>query len=127
MEGIYQIGCQCYPDSPDRIFAHQLGDGFIIVTDFDSDSLDVPIAISVALMRHVAAGGRFASAAISTGGFSDIAGCYPRSVRKAIEEDGRVPMGSGILTVLPVMGTALIRAYGVSKKAPSGSLLAMED
>jgi len=126
MEGIYQIGCQCYPNSPDRIFAHQLGDGFIIVSDFGSESLEVPIAISVALMRHVGAGGRFASAAVTTGGFADIASFYPPSIRNAIVEGGRVPMGSGILTVFPVMGTALIRAYGLNRKAPRGSLLAIK-
>ncbi|MBN8733764.1 MAG: hypothetical protein J0L64_24730 [Acidobacteria bacterium] len=126
MEGIYKIGCRCYPNPPDRIFAHQLGDGFIILSDVSSDSLDVPIAISVALMRHVGAGGRFASSAITTGGFADIASCYPPSIRTAIGDDGRVPMGSGMLTVFPVMGTALIRAYGLGKKAPRGSLLALK-
>ncbi len=34
MEGIYFIGNKWRPDPPERIFAHQLGDGFIIVGEF---------------------------------------------------------------------------------------------
>ena len=32
MEGIYLIGPHCYLEKPDRIFAHQTGDGFAIVS-----------------------------------------------------------------------------------------------
>lgn len=34
MEGIYSIGSAVCPDTPHRLFAHQLGDGFIIVSEF---------------------------------------------------------------------------------------------
>lgn len=53
MEGIYRIGVRYYPESPDRIFAHQLGDGFVIVSDFPEDTLDRPVAIALSLLRHV--------------------------------------------------------------------------
>ena len=43
MEGIFRIGTQYYPEPPDRIFAHQIGDGFIIVSDFPEDTLDRPV------------------------------------------------------------------------------------
>jgi hypothetical protein len=125
MEGIYRIGVQCYPESPDRIFAHQLGDGFIIVSDFPEDSFERPVAIALSLLRHVAHSGRYAKATISEGEFADIFSCYPSSITNAAGFDKRVRLGHGIMTLFPVMGTALIRAISVAKKCPSGPLLAL--
>jgi len=125
MEGIYRIGVQCYPESPDRIFAHQLGDGFIIVSDFPEDSFERPVAIALSLLRHVAHSGRYAKATISEGEFADIFSCYPSSITNAAGSDKRVRLGHGIMTLFPVMGTALIRAISVAKKCPSGPLLAL--
>ncbi len=82
-EGILFIGRECYPETPNRLFAHQTGDGFIIVSEFGAEVLDRPLAITMALLRHVAASGRFAKAAISQGDFADVRGCYPSSVRDA--------------------------------------------
>lgn len=125
MEGIYRIGVQCYPESPDRIFVHQLGDGFIIVSDFPEDSLERPVAIALSLLRHVAHSGRYAKATIADGEFADILSCYPSSVINAAGPDKRVRLGRGIMTLFPVMGTALIRAISVAKKCPSVPLLAV--
>ena len=125
MEGIFRIGVQCYPESPHRIFAHQMGDGFIIISDFPEDTFDRPIAIALSLLRHVAHSGRYAKATISEGEFADIQSCYPSSVLNAAGPDKRVRLGSGIMTFFPVMGTALIRAISVAKKCPSGPLLAV--
>jgi len=105
MEGIYRIGVQCYPESPDRIFAHQIGDGFIIVSDFPEESFERPVAIALSLLRHVAHSGRYAKATISDGEFSDILSCYPSSVINAAGSDKRVRMGRGVMTLFPVMGT----------------------
>jgi len=123
MEAIFLIAENCYPESPDRIFAHQTGDGFAIISEFGAESLEVPIAISIALLHHVAARGRFAKASIGEGGFSDIIGCYPERVLNARTKDGSVKMGGGIMTLFPVMGTVLINAVGVAKRSPSGALL----
>lgn len=123
MEGIYHIGNRCYPDSPQRIFAHQLGDGFIIVSEFESESLEVPVNIAIALMRHVLFSGGVAKAVISEGDFADIQGCFPSCIRDAYRGAGWVRLGHGIMTTFPVMGTALIRAINLSKASPSGSLL----
>lgn len=125
MEGIYRIGVQCYPESPDRIFAHQLGDGFIIVSDFPEESFERPVAIALSLLRHVANSGRYAKATISDGEFADILSCYPSLITNAVGSDKRVRLGHGIMTLFPVMGTALIRAISVLKKCPSGPLLAV--
>jgi len=83
MEGIYAIGTKCYPESPYRLFAHQTGDGFIVVSEFGAASLEVPAAIAIALLRHVAARGRFAKASIREGDFADIWGATrSRSARR---------------------------------------------
>jgi hypothetical protein len=125
MKGIFQIGTKYYPESPDRIFAHQLGDGFIIVSDFPEKTFERPVAIALSLLRHVASSGRYAKATISDGDFADILSCYPPSVTKTAESDKTVRLGHGLMTLFPVMGTALIRAISVAKKCPSGPLLAL--
>lgn len=122
-EGILRIGQKCFPDTPDRLFAHQTGDGFAIVSEFGAETLDRPLAIAIALMRHVAGSYRFAKAAISQGDFADIRGCYPDSIRNAETHDGRLALGRGVMTLFPVMGTALIRADKLAESSPSGPLL----
>ena len=123
MDGIFRIGSRCYSTPPERIFAHQLGDGFIIIGDFGSEQLDKPVAIAIALMQHVLAKGGATKVAISEGDFADVQGCYPESIREADGRSGAVYMGSGLMTIFPVMGTALINAIRRTNKAPSGSLL----
>jgi hypothetical protein len=127
MEGIYLIGTHYYCESPDRIFAHQTGDGFAVIGEFCTNTLEVPIAIAIALMRHVAARGLFAKATIAEGTFADIAGLYPASVLAARDENGRVPLGRGIMTLFSGMGSALIHAVALAKISPSGALLTLAD
>jgi len=125
MEGIYQIGTEKYNDDVSRLFAHQFGDGFVIVSCFEEECLDRPVAIAIALMRHVLASGGVSKASIAEGSFSDIKSCYPKTVTD-LEEDGRISMGAGLMTIIPVMGTALINAVGLDKRSPSGSLLTID-
>lgn len=122
MDGIFEIGTKKYFDDVSRLFAHQFGDGFVIVSCFEEKSLDRPTAIAIALMRHVLAAGGVAKASISEGGFSDIKGCYPMKIVEK-EKNGSIPMGRGVLTLIPVMGTALINAVRLDKRSPSGALL----
>jgi hypothetical protein len=125
MEGIFLIGKNCYPETPNRIFAHQTGDGFAIVSEFHTESLEVPVAISIALLRHVASNGRFAKASIGEGEFADISGLYPDCVIDAQINGGSVHMGDGLMTIFTVMGTALINAHNIGKQSPKGSLLTL--
>lgn len=124
-EGILFLGRECYPKTLDRLFAHQTGDGFIIVSEFGAEMLDQPLAIAMALLRHVAASGRFAKAAISQGEFADVRGCYPSSVRDAARDNGHLDLGEGLMTLFPVMGMALIRAFKLAENSPSGPLLTL--
>jgi len=39
MEGIYRIGKRKYNDDASRLFAHQFGDGFVIVRDLANSKL----------------------------------------------------------------------------------------
>ena len=127
MEAIYLVGSKCYPESPDRYFAYQLGDGFIVVSDFGSASLDAPVAVAISVMRHVTAGSRLVRAAIAEGALSDIESCYPQQVLKARVGSCQVAMGGSVMTLFPVMGTALIRAVGIAKRGPRGPLLLIRD
>ena len=119
MWAIHQIGTEVYPDplaEGDRLFVHQIGDGFAIVSDFHEESLERPISIAIALMRYVSsATGNFVSTAIAEGEFSDIQGCAPEQVRRH-SNNGTVRLGSGIMTLFSVMGTAFIRAHKLANK-----------
>lgn len=127
MEGIHSLGSRCYPESPHRLFAHQLGDGFVIVGEFGRPCLEQPITVAIALLRAVLSTGGVAKAAISEGKFADIVGCYPKTIQDLYNcaEGGAFPIGGGLMTVLPVMGTALINSFKLlhSEQTPSGSLL----
>lgn len=49
MDSIYRVGTHGFHDDGDRLFAHQFGDGFIIVDDFHEAALDHCAAIGVSL------------------------------------------------------------------------------
>ena len=126
MRAIYRIGKKVYPNEVERLFVHQMGDGFAIVSDFGEATLERPIAASIALMRHVASTGMFATAAIAEGKFSDITGCCPREVTADLD-GGAVNLGEGLMTLSSVMGTAFIRAHNLHQRAPSGPFLVMRN
>lgn len=123
MRAIFRVGRLCYPSEPERLFAHQLGDGFLIVSDLHEESLDRCATIAVALMRHVADSGRLAKCSIAEGELSDIQGCYPDEVLACRDSDHRVSLHRGLMTIFPVMGTALIRAVSTAKVSPKGPLM----
>ena len=126
MRALFRIGTKVYPNEGERLFVHQMGDGFAVVSDFGECSLERPITIAIALMRHVAATGKFVAATIAEGEFGGIQGCYPKEVTDCYR-DGLVRLGSGLMTLSTVMGTAFIRAYGLHNKAPSGPFLTISD
>lgn len=125
MHAISQIGKRSFPESPERLFVHQVVDGFLIASNFHEDDLERSVTIAVALMRHVAASGYLTKAAIAEGDLSDIQSCYPRN-KMDIREGRTVRLGMGLMTLFPVMGTALIHVNKVAKESPSGPLLTIE-
>lgn len=126
MKGIYRIGTQRFSQTPNRLFAHQLGDGFVIVSEFEAQSLETPLAIAILLMRFVLISGGVTKSAISEGSFANIKGCYPDCIRDNVNKQGVIRLGSGLMRIFPVMGTALINSYRVHHKSPSGSLLVID-
>lgn len=122
MLGIFRIGEFVYPDPPRRLFAHQFGDGFLITSDYPEHTFNRAAQIAIGLLRFVLSNGAIAKAAISEGDLSDIVGCYPSEINRR-EQLGRLRIGAGIMTVFPVMGSALINAVHVDKKSPKGPML----
>jgi hypothetical protein len=129
MSGIHAIGNRSYPDDGERIFAHQFGDGFVIISDFHEPNLDRAASIAVALVRHVTRSGCMARAAIAEGEFCDYSGCWPPEImaEQASNGDDTVRLGSGLMTFLPVMGTALINAHKLDAANPAnGAIVTIE-
>jgi hypothetical protein len=126
MLAIFRIGTRVYPSDPDRLFVYQTGDGFVVQSDFHESSPLRAISIAVVILRHVASTGRYARAAISEGDIADIVGCYPKEVSDAQNENRVVPLGMGLMTLFPVMGTGLIRSVGVNNVGPRGPLLLLD-
>jgi hypothetical protein len=129
MNSIFRIGSLCFPGTPEsnyseRLFAHQYGDGFLVCSDFPEPDASRAIAIAVAIMRHMTMKGYATKAAISAGDLSDIKGCYPKPMRDA--KDERVYVGMGLMTIIPVMGTALTKAHKLATTT-SGAVLILDE
>jgi len=131
---VFKITEYVYPE-PDllrkdatlSLIGHQFGDGMII-SPGPIGKLDIhlPICISIALLKSTCMRGGFAKASISYGNMYDFVGCYPNDVRDKIDESGsyiQSDYGSGLVTILPVMGDGLIRSYKLSNKIIGPSLL----
>ncbi|MBX3663812.1 MAG: hypothetical protein KF804_15280 [Burkholderiales bacterium] len=123
MEAIYKIGSTIYSKAPDRFFVHQFGDGFVVVSDFPESSAERPVAIAISLMRHLIASGVACKVSVSCGGFADVAGFYPRAVSDQSTDGYRVPIGEGLMTIIPVMGTALIASHKLAEKRKGAVLI----
>jgi hypothetical protein len=76
-------------------------------------------------MRHLLKKGVATKAAISAGDFADISGCYPKEVM-SVATDGRwIKIGDGLMTIVPVMGMALISAHKLAD-TDTGALLLLD-
>ena len=134
---IYKIGTKVYPNSPERLFVHHIGgDSIIIVSDFSEKDLSRPISIAIVLQRVLIANNYIGKAGISIGDFADISSCWPKfynlvkkNLPKTHTELGSFPeqydrkkihMGNGLITLIPVLGTSLIKSYKAQNKGPSG-------
>ncbi|WP_425056298.1 hypothetical protein [Pseudomonas abyssi] len=128
MDAVIKVGQKVYPGDPDRnywdrIFAHQFGDGFILVSNFEEPDPSRCIAIATSLTRHMLLQGFATKAAISTGGMSDINGCYPDAMRNA--KNNTLDLGMGLMTSIPVMGTALTKAHKLGGRV-SGNVVVID-
>ncbi|MDP2682661.1 MAG: hypothetical protein Q8P28_07635 [Deltaproteobacteria bacterium] len=127
MKFLYEIGNKVYPNHSERLFIHQFGDGFLIVSDFPEKSLGRPIAITVALMQILLCHDGVARAGISDGDYGDYKRCYQFFLGEGIGiEDGVIRPGFGIMTIMPTMGEALIKSYKIQNNKKSGPLLLID-
>ena len=125
MEALFLIASKKFPATPDRLFIHQFGDGFVVVSDFMEPNPQRPIAICIAVMRHLIGRGVATKAAISGGDFADISSCYPETVLAASRDRRHVNIGEGVMTIIPVMGMALIAPYKLANRR-SGAVLLLD-
>ena len=125
MASLYRIGVNVFSESPDRLFIHQFGDGFIVVSDFPEREPTRPIAICIAIMRHLIKKGVATKAAIAAGDWGDVSSCYPQEVMKEAEHGRFLRIGKGIMTIIPVMGMALIATHKLSG-TDSGALFLID-
>lgn len=123
MKDLYHIGIKIYPNQSNRLFIHQIGDGFLIVSDFPEINLERPISIAVALMQSTLIKGGIARASISSGEFGDVQSCYPPEIINNRDENGVLKLGEGLMTTFPVMGKALINSYNLGKYKRKGPCL----
>jgi hypothetical protein len=127
IDGIGQIGSRVCPENPSRLFAHQTGgDGFVIVSEFEERSPEMPVSIAIVLMQMVLAKGVVAKAGISKGRFGDIQSSLPALGSYPPDQYGRRRLGRGIMTCFPVMGTALINSHRFANRKPPGARLAVD-
>jgi len=126
MESIYRVGSTIYSRDPDRLFAHQFGDGFVIVSNFPEESAERPVSLAISLLRHLIAQGIACKAAVSCGGFADIGGCYPDYVLRKSRDRHLIDLGDGLMTINPVMGTALIASHKLASRH-RGAVLVLDD
>jgi len=127
MEAIVRIGEKVCSVEGDRFFAHHIGDGFFVISEFHENKLERAITIAVALMKYISKSGIFAKAAIAEGDNADITSCYPKDIQDSLNDDGcSISLGAGVMTIFPVMGTALVRAHELAKNSPQGPMLTIK-
>jgi hypothetical protein len=127
LDAVYQIGSRVFPEEPDRLFIHQVGgDGLVIVSSTGRQEVDRPIALAIALMRVVLVGGFVARGGLSTGTYGDVMGYRPSSEHWVEDGHRRYRPGSGVMTILSTMGTALIHAHRREERPPRGARLAVD-
>ena len=120
MDGIITLGRVADQLGISRIFAHQFGDGFVVVEDSGS-ALGRIAAMAMALHQYVLIrAGHFCGSAVEMGGLSDVVGCYPKAVTDEESKNRVVRMGDGLMTITPVIGTALIKTYKLLGKHRGG-------
>jgi len=124
VHGVYLIA-KTYPTRvEERLWIHQMGDGFVIVSNFEEPDLTRPISIAIALMQFMLLSvGGVTRVGVSYGNFGDIKGCYSPEVRAAMDSGGYVTIPMGLMHTFPVMGDALINSYKLQVNQTKGPLL----
>ncbi|GGO77390.1 hypothetical protein GCM10011348_06810 [Marinobacterium nitratireducens] len=123
MQAIFRMGRYGCPEHPRQLFVLQCGDGFLIASELHEQSLERCACIAVALIRHMAAQGRWIRGAISEGQLVDQQDAEPPEMRASLVEDHTYSLHMGLINASPVTGTALIRPLIIDRTAPPGPIL----
>ena len=124
MRGVYLLGTEAKRLGISRLFAHHIGDGFVLVDDGGTANVTRLVSVAVALHQFtLIKAGHFCASAIERGEMADVMGCYPEEVCDARSKYGALPLGDGLMTVFPVMGTAIIRTVKLQAKAHAAAIL----
>lgn len=94
MEALHRLGSSDFFKCGGRVFIHQFGDGFAVVSEAPAETPEAPLAIALAVMRHLIAKGVAAKAGISKGDFGDIFGWYPAAIQNAAKDHRCVPLAA---------------------------------
>ena len=129
VETIWILGSKVFHDPQDRLFIHQYGDGFAIVSDHDEEDLTRAVNIGVFIMQRILSLGGVARAGMSEGKYGDILGMYPTSVENEASRifqetgcSGGHSVGSGIMNINQTMGSSFINSVSVAKAKRKGPL-----
>ena len=122
LKGVHDVASRLPNSSHDRLFVHQVGDGFVIVSDFPETTITRPLSIAIGLLQLLLISGGVGRAAISHGEFADITSCYPADIQK-VRDGHYLQLPSGIMTIFPVMGDALTNAYKAQDNSFKGPCL----
>lgn len=115
MRGIYILGQRSRAMGISRLFAYHIGDAFVVVDDGGAADVNRMLGLMVALFQYTLMDARhFCKATIDMGETADVVGCYPEEVREALA-NGSVPLGEGVMTISPVIGSSFINTYRIQK------------
>jgi len=124
-DDLYKIGSLVYPQCKDCLYIYQFVDAFLIRPNFPEDNIEKPIAIATVLMRLGILRKYTTKSALSIGELSDIAACYSEEIFKK-QQNGCISLGNGLMTLTPIMGTAIVKAHSLSENE-SGPLLIVDE
>ena len=124
MEGVYRLGRESPRLGISRLFAHHIGDGFVLIDDGGVANASLLAAAAVALHQFTLLRSlHFCASAVTEGEMADVLHCYPKMVLEARTDDGVVRLGDGLMTLFPVMGTAIINTNRMLKEAHGSVIL----
>jgi hypothetical protein len=124
MEGVYRLGQESTRLGISRLFAHHIGDGFVLIDDGGVANASRLAAAAVALHQFTLVRSlHFCASAVAEGEMADVLHCYPKMVLDARADDGVVRLGEGLMTLFPVMGTAIINTNRMLKEAHGSVIL----
>jgi hypothetical protein len=121
MLGIYQTFHDYRKSELKDVFAYHIGDGFSISSSrMGALEVEKILCLGVLLMRYILLrSGHFTKCGMAEGIMKDIKMCYPKPIRDFDSTDFQ-NVGESFMSIMSVMGTALINSNKLQSKARGG-------